>query len=62
MEGRGRKEVSHVLCHFVLCLVCICLLRCDCGRNAVINNVVLFVELKEKMKMRQGDCPVSAIC
>ena len=26
-----------------LFLVCIWLLRCNCGRNAVINNVVLFV-------------------
>ena len=46
-----------------LCLVCICLLRCNNGKNAVINNGVLFVEQKEKMmSMMIMDHPVSAIC
>ena len=63
-EGGSGEEVNHVLCHFVfLHLVCICLLRCNNGGNVVINNMVLFVEQKEKkmMSMMIMDHPMSAI-
>ena len=43
---------------FFLCLVCICLLRCNHRENVVINIVVLFVD----PKMNQKRCQVSVIC